>query len=75
MMQTDMKTNEIKKLVKKITGFEYIAVRKGTGSMSGLISIFSSINDNKSFKPFEQELRKAFQVEIFSYYTVSIKAL
>lgn len=69
-----MKTNEIKKIVKKITGYNYVAVRKGTGSMSGLISIFTSINDNQSLKPFEQELRRVFQVEIFSYYTVSIKA-
>ena len=55
-----MKINEIKKIVRGITGFDYIAVRTGTGSMSGKTLIFCSFNNKCDFKPFESQLRLAF---------------
>lgn len=69
-----MKTNEIKKLVKKITGFDYVAVRKGTGSMSGKILVFCSCNNKVTFKPFEVELRKLFNIESYGWDVLTIKA-
>ena len=35
-----MTPNQIKKTVKSLTGFDYVAVRTGTGSMRGLINIY-----------------------------------
>lgn len=68
-----MTTNQIKKTVKAITGFDYVSVRKGTGSMRGLTTIFTSFNDKCSLKPFESELRNLFDIEFFGYYDMSIK--
>jgi len=70
-----MKTLEIKKVVKEITGFDYIAVRKGTGSMSGKILVFCSCNNKVTFKPFEKELRSIFDIEIYGWDVLTIKAV
>jgi len=67
-----MTITQIKKIVKKMTGFKYVSVRNGTGSLSGYINIFTSSNDNESLKPFETQLRDMFKVEIFSFYTATI---
>lgn len=69
-----MKTNEIKKIVKQITGFDYIAVRKGTGSMSGKILVFCSSNNKIAFKPFEAQLREAFSIYRVGYDVIEINA-
>jgi hypothetical protein len=69
-----MTTTQIKKAVKELTGYEYVAVRKGTGSLRGNYTVFTSCNDMMSLRPFEKQLREMFSVEIFSDYTVTIKA-
>ncbi len=69
-----MTTAEIKKTVKQLTGFDYIAVRKGKGSMSGKILVFCSFNDRKSFKPFETQLRALFPIYNVGYDLIEIDA-
>lgn len=69
----NMKTLEIKKLVKQITGFDYVAVRKGSGSMSGKILVFCSCNNKITFKPFEEQLRKLFNIETYGWDILILK--
>jgi len=69
-----MKTLEIKKIVKQLTGFDYIAVRKGTGSMSGKILVYCSCNNKITFKPFEVQLKALFPIYRVGYDCIEIDA-
>ena len=69
-----MNTLQIKKIVKEITGFDYIAVRKGSGSMSGKILVYCSCENKTTFKPFEAQLRALFPIYRVGYDVVEIDA-
>lgn len=66
-----MNTLEIKKIVKEITGFNRIFVRKGTGTMKEYIGVYADLNNN--FSPFVEELRRHFTLEFISGSDLQIK--
>lgn len=73
MITRDM-TNQIKKAIKQLTGFDYIAVRKGTGSMRGKVLVFCSCDNKITFKPFEEQIKALFPVYRVGYDCIEIDA-
>lgn len=74
-MKKTIPTTEIKVFVKNLTGYD-VSVRKGKGSMKGLITVYLSLGCTKkgfTFKPFEAELRKLFSVDMMGFDVVTIR--
>ena len=69
-----MTTNEVKKIIKNITNFDYIAARKGTGSMSGKILVFCSCNNKITFKPFEEQIKSSLPVYKVGFDCIEVDA-